>query len=300
MAYETLQTEQRDDGVHILRLSRPDQMNAFTVQMADELEDFFRRANDDDAIRAIVVTGEGKAFCAGMDLSAEGNVFGLDESMEPSLADMDNMLEDPAFIAGVRDTGGRVTLAIYDCRKPVIAAINGAAVGIGATMTLAMDARMASEKARIGFVFGRLGIVPEACSSWFLPRIVGLDTALEWCYKAEIMDAETARAGGLLRQVVAPEALLDEACAYALSLVQKRSPVAVALTRQMLLRNSAAPHPLAAHKVDSLAMFYTSQEDGREGVAAFREKRDPVFGAKASKDMPPFYQEWLKRGRDAG
>lgn len=299
MAYETLQTEQRDDGVHILRLSRPDQMNAFTVQMADELEDFFRRANDDDAIRAIVVTGEGKAFCAGMDLSAEGNVFGLDESMEPTLADMDNKLEDPAFIAGVRDTGGRVTLAIYDCRKPVIAAINGAAVGIGATMTLAMDARMASEKARIGFVFGRLGIVPEACSSWFLPRIVGIDTALEWCYKAEILDAESAREGGLLREVVAPDALLEAACDYARSLITNRSAVAVALTRQMMLRNSAAAHPLEAHKVDSLAMFYTSREDGREGVDAFRAKRDPQFEDSASRDMPSFYEEWLKRSRDS-
>lgn len=154
MAYETLQTEQRDDGIHILRLSRPDQMTAFTVQMADELKDFFRRANDKDAIRAVVVTGEGKAFCAGMDLSAEGNASGLDQSMAPTLANMDRKLEDPAFIAGVRDTDGRLTLAIYDCRKPVIAAINGAAEGIGATMTLAMDARMASEKARIGFVFG--------------------------------------------------------------------------------------------------------------------------------------------------
>lgn len=300
MAYETLQSEQRDDGIHILRLNRPDHMNAFTTQMADELEDFFRRANDDDDIRAIVVTGAGKAFCAGMDLSVGGNVFGLDEAMEPTLDDMDSKLEDPDYIAKVRDTGGRVTLAIYDCRKPVIAAINGAAVGIGATMTLAMDARMASEKARIGFVFGRLGIVPEACSSWFLPRIVGLDTALEWCYKADILDAETARAGGLLREVVSADSLLEDACAYALSLVANRSPVAIALTRQMLLRNSAATHPREAHKVDSLAVFYTSREDGREGVDAFREKREPQFEDRVSHDMPPFYDDWIARSGNRG
>ena len=233
-----------------------------------------------------------------MDLTRSGNVFGLDESLQPTLQDMNERLDDPVIRNGLRDTGGRVTLSIYNCTKPVIAAINGPAVGIGATMTLAMDVRLASEKARIGFVFGRLGIVPEACSSWFLPRIVGLDTALEWCYKADILDAETARAGGLLRQVAAPEALLDEACAYALSLVQNRSQVAVALTRQMMLRNSAASHPLEAHKVDSLAMFYTSREDGREGVDAFRAKRDPQFEDSASRDMPPFYEEWLKRSRD--
>jgi len=295
MAFETLRTE-IDDGICILRLSRPDHMNAFTVQMANELEQFFREVNDADAVRAIVVTGEGKAFCAGMDLSADGNVFGLDESMEPTLADMDSKLDDPAFIAGVRDTGGRVTLAIYDCCKPVIGAINGAAVGIGATMTLAMDARIASEKARIGFVFGRLGIVPEACSSWFLPRIVGISQALEWCYQAEILDAERARAGGLVREVVSPDAIVGRATEYARSLVKGRSPVALALTRQMMLRNSAAAHPLEAHKVDSLAMFYTSKNDGKEGVQAFIEKRDPDFQATVSNGMPAFYSEWLKRG----
>ncbi|MGH8506119.1 MAG: enoyl-CoA hydratase-related protein, partial [Stenotrophobium sp.] len=165
------------DGILTLTLNRPEQMNSFTVEMADELEAAFNRASADDAVRAIVVTGAGKAFCAGMDLTRPGNVFGLDETQRPTLHDMSQRLHDPAIRNGVRDTGGRVTLAIFNCTKPVIAAINGAAVGIGATMTLAMDFRIASEKARIGFVFGKIGITPEACSTWFLPRIVGIQQA---------------------------------------------------------------------------------------------------------------------------
>jgi enoyl-CoA hydratase/carnithine racemase len=191
----------------------------------------------------------------------------------------------------VRDTGGRVSLAIYDCKKPVIAAINGAAVGVGATMTLAMDFRLASEKARIGFVFGKIGVTPEACSSWFLPRIVGLQQALEWVYTADIFDAAEAQRAGLVRSVHAPDDLLAEARAFAHRLVDGRSPVAVALARQMMLRNSALPDPLSAHKVDSLAMFYTSLADGKEGVASFREKRPAQFEGKASR-MPPFYPWW--------
>lgn len=289
--YNTLALDVRDH-IAILTLNRPDQMNAFTVEMADELENFFTTVNDNDDIRAIVVTGAGKAFCAGMDLSSEGNVFGLDGAMQPTLDDMHQRLDDEAMINGVRDTGGRVTLAIYNCRKPVIAAINGAAVGIGITMTLAMDFRLASEKARIGFVFGRLGIVPEACSSWFLPRIVGLQQALEWCYTADIMKAEEALAGGLVKSVSAPEALLDDAIALAKKFTENRSPVATALVRQMLYRNSAQPHPVEAHRVDSLGMFYTSIGDGEEGVKAFLEKRGADFKARASSDMPPFYEDW--------
>src|SRR5271154_4300389 len=203
MTYETLD-DALDDGILILTLNRPDQLNAFTVTMANELIAAFGRASEDDDVRAVVVTGAGRAFCAGMDLSVPGNVFGLDESLAPSLADMER-LTDPAILNGVRDTGGRVTLAIYDCKKPVIAAINGAAVGIGATMTLAMDFRLASDKARIGFVFGRLGIVPEACSTWFLPRIVGLEQAMEWIYSADVFDAEEAKRGRLVRSVHAPD-----------------------------------------------------------------------------------------------
>ena len=188
----------------------------------------------------------------------------------------------------MRDTGGRVTLAIFNCKKPVIAAINGAAVGIGATMTLAMDIRMVSEKARIGFVFGKLGIVPEACSSWFLPRLVGPQQALEWVLSAEIFDAAEALRGGLARSVHAPDTLVADAQGLARKFIAGRSPVAVALARQMLLRNAAQPHPLEAHRIDSLAMFYASIGDGKEGVAAFLEKRDPQFTGRASQ-MPPFY-----------
>lgn len=285
--YTTLDYAVRD-AILTLTLDRPDQLNAFTVTMAEELVHAYDRASADDSVAAIVVTGRGRAFCAGMDLSAEGNVFGLDESQEPTNQDLTDRLDDPAIHDGVRDTGGRVTLAVYRCTKPVIGAINGAAVGIGATMTLPMDVRLASEKARIGFVFGRLGIVPEAASSWFLPRIVGISQALEWVYSADILTAEQAHQGGLIRSVHAPEELLDAAYDLAHRFTANRSPVATALARQMMYRNSAQPHPLAAHQVDSLAMFYTSIGDGKEGVAAFRDKRDPEFTGRTTA-MPPFY-----------
>lgn len=294
MTFTTI-THDIEDGILTVTLDRPDQLNSFTVQMADELERTFREVNDDDAVRAVIVTGAGRAFCAGMDLTAPGNVFGLDESMTPSLADMEQ-LDDPALIAGVRDTGGRVTLAIHDCRKPVIAAINGAAVGIGATMTLAMDARIVSTKARVGFVFGRIGIVPEAASSWFLPRIVGLPTALDLVLSADILDADATVAAGLATGPHEPDELLAAARALADRWTKGRSPVAVALARQMLRRNAAEEHPVEAHKIDSLAMFVTSIEDGKEGVAAFLDKRDPQYSSKASQ-MPDFYEEWVSRDR---
>ena len=290
-SYETLRYEIADDGILTLTLNRPDQLNAFTVQMADDLEHAFRRASVDDDVRAIVVTGEGRAFCAGMDLSVSGNVFGLDEGQQPMLADMVDRIDEPEIAQGVRDTGGRVTLAIFECTKPVIAAVNGAAVGIGATMLCAMDVRIASDKARIGFVFGKIGITPEAASTWFLPRIVGISRALEWVYSAEILTAEEAREGGLVRSVHPPEELLETAYALARKFTQNRSPVGTALARQMMYRNSAADHPLVAHQVDSLAVFYQSLEDGKEGVRSFLEKRDPEFTSKTSQ-MPPFYPWW--------
>ncbi len=284
MSYNTLKYEVAD-RVLTLTLNRPEALNAFTVEMAHELIAAFERASEDDEVGAVIVTGEGRAFCAGMDLSSEGNVFGLDETQSPTLSDMTERLEDPAIRDGVRDTGGRVTLAIYNCKKPVIAAINGAAVGIGATMTLAMDFRLASEKARMGFVFGKLGIVPEACSSWFLPRLVGPQQALEWVLSADIFDAAEGLRGGLFRSIHAPESLLEDARKLAHRFIDGRSPVAVALTRQMLIRNAAQNHPIEAHRIDSLAMFHASVGDGKEGVAAFLEKRDPAFEGKAS-DMP--------------
>jgi enoyl-CoA hydratase/carnithine racemase len=291
MTYCTLDWHVDADRVLTLTLNRPEQLNAFTVEMAHELIDAFTRASDDDGVRAVVVTGAGRAFCAGMDLSSEGNVFGLDESQQPTLADLNERLDDPVIRDGVRDTGGRVALAIFDCKKPVIAAINGAAVGIGATMTLPMDIRLASDKARIGFVFGRLGIVPEACSSWFLPRIVGISQALEWTYLADVFDAHEALRGRLVKAVLPPEKLLDEAHGIARRIARERSAVGIALTRQMMYRNSAQPHPLEAHRVDSLAMFYTSVGDGKEGVQAFRDKRAAAFEGRASQ-MPPFYPWW--------
>lgn len=289
MDFTTIRHE-LDDGILTVVLDRPDNLNAFTVEMADELEHTFVAVNDDDAVRAVIVTGEGRAFCAGMDLSSEGNVFGLDESKAPSLADMAD-LDDPE-LRRVRDTGGRVTLAIYSCRKPVIAAINGAAVGIGATMTLAMDARLMSTKARFGLVFGKLGITPEACSTWFLPRIVGMPTALDLAYRSDILTAHAAREIGLAQAVHEPDALITEARALADAWTRDRSPVSVALMRQMLYRNAAEPHPVEAHRVDSLAMFYTSIGDGHDGVRAFLDKRSPEFTGRAS-EMPPFYEEWV-------
>jgi len=280
-----------DAGILTLTLNRPAQLNAFTIEMMHELIDAFGRASEDDAVRAIVVTGAGRAFCAGMDLSVGGNVFGLDERQRPTLADMHERFHDPDIHRGVRDSGGKVTLAIYECKKPVIAAINGPAVGIGTTMTLAMDIRLASDKARMGFVFGKIGIVPEACSTWFLPRLVGMQQALEWLYSAEIFDAEAALRGGLVKSVHSPETLLDEAYKLARKFTENRSPVSIALMRQMLWRNGAQPHPVEAHRVESLAVFYASLADGKEGVRAFLDKRTPEFTGKASQ-MPPIYPWW--------
>ena len=290
MSYNTLRYETAD-CILTLTLNRPEHLNAFTVEMGHELIEAFNRASNDDDVRAIVVTGQGKAFCAGMDLSVDGNVFGLNETLTPTMEDMDKRLDDPEIAAGVRDLGGRVTLAIYDCNKPVIAAINGAAVGIGATMTCAMDIRLAAEHARIGFVFNKIGITPEACSSWFLPRIVGISQALEWVYSADVLKAEQALAGKFLKAVVPADQLLEEAYSIARRIAQ-HSPVAIALTRQMMYRNAAQPHPVEAHKVDSLAIFYTSLNSGKEGVQSFLEKRPANFTQRTSTDMPPFYPWW--------
>ena len=286
MQYKTIEY-QVQDLILTLSLNRPEQMNSFTVEMANELIHAFNRASDDDDVSAIVVTGKGRAFCAGMDLTREGNVFGLDESKKPTVEDMKNSHR----LEGVADTGGTVNLSIFECKKPVIAAINGAAVGVGATMLAAMDIRLASEKAKIGFVFEKIGITPEACSSWFLPRIVGISQALEWVYTGEIFDAQTAKESGFVRSVHAPDDLLEAAYVLARS-IAKKSQVSITLARQMMLRLSAMPTPRDAHNVDSLAIFYASQLDGKEGVNSFLEKREPNFSSKSSTDMPHFYPWW--------
>jgi enoyl-CoA hydratase/carnithine racemase len=286
--FDTLRWEVDADGVATLTLDRPDRLNAFDLTMAGELEQVFREDAWDDAVRAVVVTGAGRAFCAGMDLNADGNVFGLDESVRPSVEEFRTAYDQAPYQDGVRDTGGKVTLAIHALPKPVIAAINGAAVGIGATMTLAMDLRLASTKARIGFVFGRLGIVPEAASSWFLPRIVGIQQALEWVYSADILTADQVLAGRLVRSLHEPDDLVPAAQELARSFVVDRSPTALGLAKRLLYRNSAAAEPLEAHLSDSLAMYWQSLGDGKEGVAAFLEKRPPVFTSSAT-DLPDVF-----------
>jgi enoyl-CoA hydratase/carnithine racemase len=290
MIFTTLRHE-IEKNILTVTLNRPEQLNAFTVDMANELITVFKQANDNDEIRAIVVTGAGKAFCAGMDLSIDGNVFGLDESLQPTLEDMKTRLHEKEIEEGVRDTGGQVVLAIFNCKKPVIAAINGAAVGIGATMTCAMDIRLASENAKVGFVFNKIGITPEACSSWFLPRIVNMGTALEWVYSGDLIKADELERKGFLNSVETSESLLDKAYAIAERITQ-HSPVAIALTRQMMYRNAALPSPLEAHQIDSLAIYYASQNSGKEGVKAFLEKRPANYTDKASSDMPAFYPWW--------
>lgn len=277
-----------DDGVLTITLARPEKLNAFTLAMGEELEAVFAEVNDRDDIRAVIVTGAGHSFCAGMELDTSGNVFALDHTRTPVLDDLKDL--DHPSVVGVRDVGGRLTLSIHACRKPVIAAINGPAVGIGATMTLAMDARLMSAEARFGLVFGRLGIVPEGASTWFLPRIVGIDNALDLVLSAEILDADAAAAVGLVRSVHPPEDLLSAARALVDRWTRGRSQIATALSRQMLYRN--VTDPVEAHRVESLGIFYTSRDDGLEGVTAFLEKRKPSFTSGAS-SMPPFYADWL-------
>ena len=285
-----------DAGIATLTLSRPDKMNAYTARMMHELIDAFDRIDADDAVRAVIVTGDGKAFCAGADLSQGAKTFDYanradkprgDES--PIRADGSVDYEHPS----VRDGGGLLTLRIFKCLKPVIAAVNGAAVGIGVTMQLPMDIRIASSAARFGFVFGRRGIVPEAASSWFLPRIVGISKALEWCYSGRVFDAAEALVGGLVSEVVAPEELLPRAVAIAREIADNTAPVSIALTRQMLWRMLGAGHPMDAHRVDSRAIWSRGRTaDAREGVTSFLEKRPARYPDTVSSNMPDFFPWW--------
>ncbi|MGD0141594.1 MAG: crotonase/enoyl-CoA hydratase family protein [Rhizomicrobium sp.] len=293
MPYEQILADVKD-GILTITLNRPEKLNAFTVTMMREMIDAFDRASKDDAVRAIVVTGAGRAFCAGADLSGGASTF--DRNARADGPDRRPGGEIDWSDESVRDGGGRLTLAIFECLKPVIAAVNGPAVGIGATMQLAMDIRIASDAARIGFVFSRRGIVPEACSSWFLPKIVGISQALEWCYSGRVFDAAEALRGGLVRQVVKPDELLPRAYELAAEIRDNTSPVSVALIRQMMWRLSALDHPMEAHKIDSRGVYSRgSSADVKEGVVAFLEKRPAKFPLKVSTDMPPFFPWWAER-----
>ena len=288
--YETIRTA-LEDGVLTLTLHRPERMNAFTPIMMRELIAAFDMADADDAVRAVIMTGEGRAYCAGADLGAGGATF--DYAKRPDRLEQGSPIREDGSVdyshPGVRDGGGRLTLRIFNCRKPVIGAINGAAVGIGATMTLPMDFRLASETARFGFVFTRRGIVPEAASSWFLPRLVGISQALDWCYSGRLFGAEEALRGGLIRSVHAPEDLLPAARTLAKELTAESAPVSIALTRQMMWRMLGAEHPMIAHRLDSRGIWSRGQsDDAKEGVSSFLEKRSANYPNKVSRDFPDF------------
>jgi enoyl-CoA hydratase/carnithine racemase len=275
MEFEDIRYEVTDH-VLTITLNRPDRLNAFTPTMGRELIEAFEQADADDDVRAIVVTGEGRGFCAGADLGAGGSTFDWRERQTDD--------EVP------RDGGGQVALRIFDSTKPVIAAINGPAVGVGITMTLPMDIRLAAEGAKIGFVFARRGIVPEACSSWFLPRIVGISQAMEWVATGRVFSAEEARAGRLVRSVHPREELLGAARSLAAEIADNAAPVSVALARRMMWTMLGAAHPMDAHRADSRAMFARGQsDDAREGVTSFLEKRDPEFTDRVSGGLPELF-----------
>jgi enoyl-CoA hydratase/carnithine racemase len=270
------------DRVAMITLNRPDKLNAFTGTMMREMIDAFDRVDGDDDVRAVIVTGAGRAYCAGADLAAGGETFARGGS-------------DVQTDVGVpRDGGGLLTLRIFDCTKPVIGAINGAAVGVGVTMTLPMDIRLASTAARFGFVFTRRGIVPEACSSYFLPRLVGVSTAAEWCYTGALFPASEACARGLVRSVHEPDELLPAARAIARDIADHTAPVSVALTRQMLWRMLGADHPMVAHRVDSRGIQSRgASADAREGVESFLEKRAPAYPVKVSDGLPDIFPDFV-------
>ncbi|MEN9792843.1 MAG: hypothetical protein RL330_921 [Actinomycetota bacterium] len=273
------------DGVATVTLSRPDRLNAFTPRMMWELLEVFDRTDADDDVRAVVVTGEGRAFCAGADLSSGADTF----------AGGGSEIDTPQGVK--RDGGGMVALRIFDSLKPVIGAINGAAVGVGATMTLPMDVRLAAESARFGFVFSRRGIVPEACSSWFLPRVVGISRAAEWVYTGRIFPAAEALEAGLVRSVHADADLVDAAVSIAREIADNTSPVSVALSRRMLWRMMGASHPMEAHRVDSRGIQERGgSADVREGVSSFLEKRPAVFPDRISDGLPDLFPGWQEPG----
>lgn len=270
-----------EDHIATITLNRPDKLNAFTGTMMNEIIDAFDRTDADDDVRAVIVTGAGRAFCAGADLSARGDTFSRGGS-------------DVQTDAGVpRDGGGMTTLRMFDSKKPVIGAINGAAVGVGVTMTLPMDIRIASNAARFGFVFARRGIVPEAASSWFLPRLVGISQALEWSYSGRVFEADEALQGGLVRSLHAPDELLPAAREIAADIAQHSAPVSVSLTRQMMWRMLGAPHPMHAHRADSRAILERGRSaDAKEGVESFLDKRAAVYPDRVSDGLPDVFPGW--------
>jgi enoyl-CoA hydratase/carnithine racemase len=290
VAYEQIIYEVAD-GVATITLNRPEKLNAFTGTMMAELIAAFDASDADDDVRCVIVTGAGRAFCAGADLSAGGKTFDYESRGEESPVGPDGELRYASESA--RDGGGRLTLRIFESLKPVIAAINGPAVGVGSTMTLPMDIRLASDTARMGFVFARRGIVPEAASSYFLPRVVGISQALEWCYSGRVFDAAEAQAGGLVKEVLTADRLLARANELAREIADNTAPVSVALTRAMLWRGLGYSHPMDAHKVDSRAILSRGRSgDAKEGVTSFLEKRAPVYPDRVSRDMPDFVPWW--------
>ena len=277
--YETLRTETKENSL-IIYLSREERMNAFTLTMQQELVAVLDEAENMDEIKSIIFTGDGKAYCAGADLSSGGDTFDNRKGREKT----NNV---------VRDSGGLLTLRLFKSKKPLIAAVNGAAVGIGATMLLPMDFRICSEEARFGFVFAKRGIVPEAASSWFLPRLVGITKALELCYSGKIISAKEAEDINLVSEVLPKEQLIDRALAVANEFTAESSQISIALTRQMMWRMLGADDPMEAHKIDSRGVFELGQSgEAIEGVKSFLEKRPPSFPGKVSKDMPSFYPWW--------
>ena len=276
---ETVRTEVRENSL-IIYLSREERMNAFTLTMQQEIVKVLDDAEEDDDIKAIIFTGDGKAYCAGADLSSGGDTF-------------DNRKGREKTNDVVRDSGGLLTLRLFKCKKPLIAAVNGAAVGIGATMLLPMDTRICSDQARFGFVFAKRGIVPEAASSWFLPRLIGINKALELCYTGKVISAEEAKEIRLVSEILNQDKLIDRALEIAKEFTAESSQISIALTRQMMWRMLGADDPMEAHKIDSRAVFELGQSrEAIEGVNSFLEKRPPSFPGKVSKDMPSFFPWW--------
>ena len=284
-SFETLAYDV-EDGVATITLDRPDKLNAFNTQMMKDLIAAFDVTDADDEVKAVIVTGAGRGFCAGADLSSGAETFDYDARGGEALAARQR--------DGVqRDGGGLVSLRIYDSLKPVIAAVNGPAVGVGVTLQLPMDIRLASTEARFGLVFARRGLNPEAASSWFLPRLVGVQTALEWCYTGRVFPAQEALERGLVRSLHAPDELLPAAKALAREIVENTAPVSIAITRQLIWRMAGAPHPMEAHRADSRGIQLRGKmDDAKEGVMSFLEKRAPAFPNRVSADLPDIWEHW--------